>query len=47
MYVAEGAKNHTGKLVVQFLQLLQLYTLFEVSPGHAFVAGPISQLYGN
>ena len=47
MYVAKGAKKHMGKLVAQFLQLLQLYTLFEVSPGHAFVAGPISRQYGN
>ena len=47
MYVAQGAKNHMGKLVAQFLQLLQLYTLIEVSPGHDFVAGPISQKYSN
>ena len=42
MYVAKGAKKHMGKLVPQFLQLLQLYTLSKVSPGHAFVARPIS-----
>ena len=47
MYVAQGAKNHMGKLVAQFLQLIQLYTLFKVSPGHAFVARPISQKRGD
>ena len=45
--MAQGAKNHMAKLVAQFMQLLQLYTLFEVSPGHAFEAGLISRKYGN
>ena len=39
--------DHIGKLVAQFMQLIQLYTLFKVSRGHAFIARPISRKQGN
>ena len=38
IYTTQSAENHMGKLVAQFLLLIQLYTLFKVSPGYAFKA---------
>ena len=37
----QRAKNNMDKLIAQFLQFIQLYTLFKVSPEHAFVVRPM------